>query len=201
MVVIGILGLLVGILAVAVIPRLVQAKRELEIKQLGDIRTAFQNLSIGQGVSARLQRVPLKDTQGRAFYNQGFKTKLFEADLLGKLISLNSPGDARADTAVIDDPNIELEDINVSYTAPKSQELMTVMNARGNNRTVLLTFNARNWHNYQEYGTIVQWSDAETAQYLLREEAEAGFQIDRESWDNNPKDIIGNKKPFDKTFE
>lgn len=201
MVVIGILGLLVGILAVAVIPRLVQAKRELEVKQMGDIRTAFQNLSIGQGISSRLQRAPMRDTQGRTFYNQGFKTKLFEADLLGKLISLNSPGDVRAETSVIDDPNVNLEENNVSYTAPKSQDLMLNMNARGENRTVLITFNARNWNNYQEYGTIIQWSDAETAQYMLREEAEASFQIDRESWDNNPKDIIGSKKPFDKTFE
>jgi hypothetical protein len=201
MVVIGILGLLVGILAVAVIPKLTEAKNKLEIKQLGDIKTAFDNISIDKSKTGKLLKEPLKGTSGRKFYEQAFKQNILDTDIVGKIVSLNS-GDVSADKGVADrDSDIELLEVNCSYTAPKATELMVLMRAMGKNRKVLITFNSRNWLNYPDEGVIVQWSDGETAVYMSRDTAQTEYQIDSDTWETNPKDIIGSKPPFDKTFE
>ncbi|MBK8205541.1 MAG: type II secretion system protein [Planctomycetes bacterium] len=200
MVVIGILGLLVGILAVAVIPKLTEAKNKLEIKQLGDIKTAFDNISIDKSKAGLLQKAPLKEARGRKFYEAAFKKKLLNDDLVGKIVSLNS-GDTSADKAFITDENMELGELNCSYTAPIGGELLVLMKKTGKLRKVLITFNARNWLNYADHGTIIQFSDGETADYMNKDTAATEYQIDADTWDTNAGDIIGNKPPFDKTYE
>ncbi len=200
MVVIGILGLLVGILAVAVIPKLTEAKNKLEIKQLGDIKTAFDNISIDKSKAGQLQKAPLKEARGRKFFEVAFKKKLLNDDLVGKIVSLNS-GDTSADKAFITDENMELGELNCSYTAPIGGELLVLMKKTGKLRKVLITFNARNWLNYADHGTIIQFSDGETADYMNKDTAATEYQIDADTWDTNPADIIGNKPPFDKTYE
>jgi hypothetical protein len=75
------------------------------------------------------------------------------------------------------------------------------MNAKGKNRKVMICFNSRNWANYDDAGVLCQWTDEGTALYITKLEAKEQFQIDSDTWDTNPKDIIGNKAPFDKTFE
>lgn len=200
MVVIGILGLLVGILAVAVIPKLTQAKNKLEVKQLGDIKTALDNISIDKAKAGQLQKAPLKDARGRKFYEQAFKRKLFNDDLVGKIVSLNS-GDTSADKSFITDENMELPELSCSYTAPIGGELLVLMKKTGKQRVVLITFNSRNWNNYADEGAIVQFSDGEVAEYMKKDDARENWQIDTDTWDSNPGDIIGQKKPFDKTYE
>ena len=48
----------------------------------------------------------------------------------------------------------------------------------------------------------MQWSDGDTATYLLKDDATADpYNLDGEAWENSPSEIIGEKNPFDRTFE
>lgn len=197
MVVIGILGLLVGILAVAVIPKLTEAKNKLEVKQLGDLMQGFQGIAADDAKKRKLNR--LEDVKGEKFYEAAFARKIFEAELVSKLVSLNSTTDTKADKAWIEDG--EMPSNSCSYTAPEATKLLTVMNKKGSKRKVLITFNTRNWRNYPDHGSIVQWSDGETAEYMMYDIAEEDHGIDKETWENSPEEIVGEKAPFDETFD
>ncbi|MCG3185303.1 MAG: hypothetical protein ICCCNLDF_03518 [Planctomycetes bacterium] len=199
MVVIGILGLLVGILAVAVIPKLTEAKNKLEVKQVGDLMAGFQNIAADDAKKRKLK--DLKDVKGEKFYEAAFKKKLLEDGLLSKIVSLNSTTDSKADKAWIEQDGGEMPSNSVSYTAPKANDLLTVMSLKGKNRKIILTFNSRNWANYKDQGTIVQWSDGDTATYMTKDDATGEFSLDANAWDNSPGDIIGERPPFDRTFE
>lgn len=199
MVVIGILGLLVGILAVAVIPRLTDAKNKLEIKQVGDIMQGINGIAADSGRKAKLGKSPLKESEGLKFYEKAFKAKVLDAEIISKIVSLNGP-DSPADKGSVADGDGELASNNCSYTAPKANDLLTLMKKRGNERKVLLTFDSDNWNNYPDHGVIVQWTDADTAAYIMADEVEASYRIDKTSFGNG-KDIIGSKPPFDKTYE
>jgi prepilin-type N-terminal cleavage/methylation domain-containing protein len=199
MVVIGILGLLVGILAVAVIPRLTDAKNKLEVKQVGDIMQAINGINADSGKKAKLSKAPMKGTEGLKFFEKAFKAKVLDAEIISKIVSLNGP-DSPADKGLADNADMELLSSNCSYTAPKAEELLTLMKKRGNDRKVLLTFDSDNWANYPDHGVIVQWTDADTAAYIMADEVEATYRIDATTF-ANPKDVIGSKPPFDKTFE
>ncbi|MCZ7604706.1 MAG: hypothetical protein M5U25_01260 [Planctomycetota bacterium] len=89
----------------------------------------------------------------------------------------------------------------MSYTAPKASDLLTMMNLKGANRKIILTFNSRNWGNYKDQGVIVQWSDGDTATYITKDEATGDLSLDANSWETSPQDIIGERPPFDRTFE
>ena len=201
MVVIGILGLLVGILAVAVIPKLTEAKNKLEVKQVGDLMAGFQNLAADDSKKKLLRHKDVKDTKGEKCDEAAFKKKLFDDGLISKIVSLNSKTDAKADKVWIEEGG-EMPANSCSYTAPAASKVLSVMSMKGNKRTIFLTFNSRNWSNYPDAGAIVQWSDGDTAEYMTKETAtDDPFNLDGETWDNNPSEIIGEKKPFDNTFE
>ncbi|MCZ7604705.1 MAG: prepilin-type N-terminal cleavage/methylation domain-containing protein [Planctomycetota bacterium] len=108
MVVIGILGLLVGILAVAVIPKLTEAKNKLEVKQVGDLMAGFQNIAADDAKKRKLKDKNIKDTKGEKFYEAAFKKKLLEDGLLSKIVSLNSTTDSKADKAWIEQDGGEM---------------------------------------------------------------------------------------------
>lgn len=199
MVVIGILGLLVGILAVAVIPKLTEAKNKLEVKQLGDLMQGFQGIAADEAKKRKVNKLDSK-IKGEKFYEAAFKKKIFEAELVTKLVSLNSTTDTKADKAWIDEDDAEMPANACSYTAPIGVKLLQVMNKKGKKRKILITFNERNWMNYPDHGVIVQWSDGETAQYMMKDEASDEYGIDTETWANSPEEIIGEKSPFDETF-
>lgn len=199
MVVIGILGLLVGILAVAVIPKLAQASAKLEIKQVGDLMQAIQQIPIDNKKKKDLTGPTLKDAKGQKFYEQAIKKKLLDSEVVNKLVSLNSKVDSKAGTDWIESG--EMPANSCSYTSPKGSDLLAVLNSKGANKTVVLTFNSANWGNYENEGVIVYWSDADTAVYMLADEAQSTYNIDQETFKSNPKDVIGNKKPFNRTYE
>lgn len=199
MVVIGILGLLVGILAVAVIPKLAQASAKLEVKQVGDLMQAIQQIPIDNKKKRELQGATLKDAKGQKFYEQCIKKKLLDSEIAGKLVSLNSKVDSKAGTEWIESG--EMPANSCSYTSPKGSDLLSVLNSKGTNKTVVLTFNSANWGNYDNEGVIIYWSDSDTAEYMTADKASSDFNIDATTFKDNPKDVIGNKKPFNRTYE
>lgn len=199
MVVIGILGLLVGILAVAVIPKLAQASAKLEVKQVGDLMQAIQQIPIDNKKKRELQGSTLKDAKGQKFYELCIKKKLLDPEVVNKLVSLNSKVDTKAGTDWIESG--EMPANSCSYTSPKGSDLLSVLNSKGNQKTVVLTFNSANWSNYENEGVIIYWSDADTAEYMTADNASSSWNIDAATFKDNAKDIIGNKKPFNRTYE
>ncbi|MBK9973669.1 MAG: prepilin-type N-terminal cleavage/methylation domain-containing protein [Planctomycetes bacterium] len=201
MVVIGILGLLVGILAVAVIPKLAQASAKLEIKQVGDLMQAIQQIPIDNRKKRELQSATMKDAKGQKFYELAIKKKLLDPEVINKLVSLNSKVDTKAGTEWIESGDMPAN--SCSYTSPKGGELLQVLNAKGTTKTVVLTFNSNNWTNYENEGVIIYWSDADTAEYMTSDMANTSYNIDTETFKDaaRAKDIIGNKKPFNRTYE
>lgn len=192
-------GLLVGVLAVATIPKLTDAKTKLELKQLGDLQTGLHNIAADDAKRRRLKAPPLGHASGREFYEHAFKRKLLDAMLVDKICSLNG-ADTPADKSFIDG-NGSLPATSCSFTAPKGSDLLSVMARKGSNRTVLITANSRNWNNYPDLGVPVVWSDGETPVFMTFEEANRDWGITREEWDNPAGKLFGKKAPFDKTYE
>ncbi|MBK8208084.1 MAG: hypothetical protein IPK87_15010 [Planctomycetes bacterium] len=191
-------GLLVGVLAVAVMPKMTNAKSRLEIKQLGDLETGLRNIAVDDAKKKRL-KTTLADASGRDFYEAAFKKKLLDDNLVNKICSLNGT-DSPADKSFIDGDG-SLSATSCSYTAPKGGELLSLMARKGSKRTVLITFNARNWNNYPNDGVPVLWSDGETAVFMTFDEAQRDWGITRAEWDDPAGKLFGKKAPFDHTYE
>lgn len=192
-------GLLVGVLAVATVPKLTEAKTKLELKQLGDLQTGMQNIAAGEAKRRRLKGPPLADAAGRAFYEHAFKKGLLDDTLVDKICSLNGT-DRPADKSFIES-NGSLPATSCSFTAPRGDQLLSVMSGKGSKRTVVITANSRNWNNYPELGVPVLWSDGEVPVFMTFEEASRDWGITRDEWDDPAGKLFGKKAPFDKTFE
>jgi len=200
MVVIGILGLLVGILAVAVLPQLNKAQAQMELKQMGDLFAAVQSIAANNDAKKKLSGKAFKDTQGRSFWEACFKNKVLETDMLRKVVSLQTKMDIAADPKIADGEGDFLQ-TNCSYTSPKGDQLLTVLNLRGKNKCVALSFDSRNWLNAPNNGVLVAWTDGDQSVYIDAATAETEYQIIKNEWESPGENIIGRKGPWSKTFE
>ncbi len=199
MVVIGILGLLVGILAVAVLPKLMSAKSELEKKQMGELRQALE-LAGNEGKNKEKIK-NMKEKAGRAFWSDCFKLGVLEKEMIKKVVCLGSEaGDSSADSSVFEEGGKGLSEGNCSYTSPKGQEMSQVMNLKGSKKVVIITFDSRNWSSYKDKGVLCAWSEGDT-DYIDQPGAEQQYKIDKASWEKPDTQILGSKKPFDRTWE
>ncbi|MCC7510406.1 MAG: hypothetical protein IT464_13680 [Planctomycetes bacterium] len=192
-------GLLVGVLAVATVPKINAAKNKLELKQLGDLETGLRNIAVDNAKKMSLKNPTLADASGRDFYERAFKKKLLDDGLVNKICSLNS-SDSPADKSFIDGGG-SLPSTSCSYTAPRGGELLSLMIRKGSKRTVLITFNSRNWNNYANDGVPVVWSDGETPVFMTFDEAQRDWGITRAEWDDPAGKLFGKKAPFDHTYE
>jgi hypothetical protein len=77
-----------------------------------------------------------------------------------------------------------------------------VLKLQGKEKTVVLTFNSENWTNYDD-GVIVFFSGNDQAEYMSPDVAQDTWKIDQTSFKSTTggKDIIGQKAPFNNTFE
>jgi hypothetical protein len=140
------------------------------------------------------------DASGRAFWNGMFRMGMLDHEYLNRIVSLDSKHDDAADSAVFENNGPGLTSTNCSYTSPRANGYAETANMKGSNRTVLFTYDTRNWDNYGDKGVIVVFSDAETPEFLDLATAEAQFGIGAAEW-GKPQGLIGIKKPFDHTFE
>lgn len=191
-------GLLVGVLAVATVPKLAEAKVKLEIKQLGDLHNGMQNIAVDGSKKMHLKK-SLAEASGREFYEKALNRQLLDSMLAKKLCSLNGT-DTATDSSFIDG-NGSLSANSCSYTAPKGGELLSLMARKGSKRTVLITFNSRNWNNYPNDGVPVVWSDGEAPVFMTFDEAQRDWGITRAEWDDPAGKLFGKKAPFDHTYE
>ncbi|MDC1141791.1 prepilin-type N-terminal cleavage/methylation domain-containing protein [Planctomycetota bacterium] len=197
MVVIGILGLLVGILAVAVIPRMTEAKKRTEVVQVGKLMDDIQMISSDPTRKKRMNTKDVKDASGYRWYSIALKKKVLSGEMLTKIVSQNS-ADTPATTSFFDSDE-ELDPLSCSYTAPKGSDIHQMLNLRGKDRKVFLTFNTRNWNNY-DGDVIVRWTDGQVAEYMNFIDLSDEDDITREDWETG-QGITGEKAPFDKTHD
>jgi hypothetical protein len=186
-------GVLVGVLAVATIPKLEEAKTKLEVKQVTDIREAFNHLSID---NQRKRELPnMGDASGRKFYEEAFQRGVLDLDLAPKLAALNGTDTSIQPSAA----SHALPPGNCSYTAPSAKGLLRVLASADS--VVLVTFNSRNWNNYPDKGVIVAWTNQPEATWLTFEQANAQFGITRDEWNDPAGKLFGKKAPFQHTYE
>ena len=198
MVVIGILGLLVGVLAVAVIPQFVKAQKDLELKQLGDIQQGLEAASAD--AKHRRAFAQMGEKAGRPFWESCFKRNVLDASLLRKIVSLKSKaGDVAVDSEFVETDG-ELPSSACSYTSPKGRDLMSTMNLQGSKKCAAITFDSRNWENYVEFGVPIVWSQSGAPEYLDYAEAAETYKLNKDEW-THPEKLLGVKKPFHNTFE
>jgi len=200
MVVIGILGLLVGILAVAVIPRMLTARKGLEVKRVGDLMSAIEMIETDEGKKRRMGQEPIRSSQGRKFYEAALKSGIIDVDNVNNLVALATNGQA-APTTIMDDESVELGEENCDWTAPRGSDVRAMLNRRGAQRRIFLSFNSQMWasHPYDNE-VLVRWTDGQTAVYLTHGEMDE-YNIDANSWNERPEDIIGVMPPFERTFD
>lgn len=198
MVVIGILGLLVGILAVAVLPRLKEARRNSEVINLGKVT---QELELGLNTGSNRGRLhAMGEKAGRAFWNEMFRHRILGSENLKNIVSLDSPEDSAAGSEVFEAGGEGLRQNHCSYTSPKANEMLTVSGLKGSQRAVLFTYDRRNWQNYGEKGVIVVFSDSPTPEFLDAAMAELSHGLTANDW-ASPAAMFGVKKPFHRTYE
>jgi prepilin-type N-terminal cleavage/methylation domain-containing protein len=199
MVVIGILGLLVGILAVAVIPRMMRAQEQLELKRVSDLMDNIQLIATDQTLISRLNTSPLRDAQGRKFYEAAIKRQVLDVDVVNYLVA-GATRHSPAPTTIRDDDSVELLEVNCDWTGPRGGDVMGMLARRGANRRVFLTFNSTVWATQPyEDRVLIRWTDGAQAEYRQAIDFE-DFGIDSAMW-GRPEDIVGTTEPFERTFD
>ncbi|MCB9895028.1 MAG: type II secretion system protein [Planctomycetes bacterium] len=197
MVVIGILGLLVTVLAFSVTRHFTKTHADLDKVNMSKLYSSLQTLANDGTFTKRANQKDNKDKSGHEFFEVCFRHKLLDADQLDEIVSLGGPN-TPADRASYGD-KFELDPSNCSFTAPKMGEFKQLLQSK--ERTVLFAFNSRNWHNYDsiDYGILVAWSDGQF-EYLTAADAAEKYEISPEEW-ADPAALFGKKKPFDHTYE
>jgi hypothetical protein len=193
-------GLLVGVLAVAVIPKLTDAKSKLEIKQMGDLEAGLEQIAPDSSKRRKLLGEGLHDSAGEELWVKLFQQRMIDQRLLKKVVSLNS----RTDTPLNEH---ELESLTLppqghcSYTLPRGGKLLEVMSRKGANRCVLITLNSRNWKNYGQQGVPCIWSDGTGNGFMTFEQAQSEHGITAEEWADPAGKLFGKKAPFQFTYD
>lgn len=176
-------------------------KAKLEVKQTGDLRAGLERMLSDPANVDILAGDTVKDVRGEGFYEELLRRELLDDVLLSKLVSLNSKTDAKADKIWLYEPGGRMPDNSCSYTGPIAGELVEVLARKGDDRAVLITFNAHNWNNYPDHGIVVFWTDADVAEFLPFEYFEEHYGITEEEWADPAGKLFGKKAPFEHTYE
>ena len=185
-------GVLVGVLAVAVVPKLEAAKKELELPQVKDQVAVLHQIETNQIRKRKLQS--LNDTKGQELWAKMIEKKIVPQEIMMKLVSYGSKTEQRP-TAL--GSHIES---NCSYTLPKADMLREVMSSSGSKRCVFITFNSRNWNNY-DGEVVVMWSDSRAPEFLTFEYFRDNWNITEGEWADPAGKLFGIKAPFQHTYE
>ncbi|MCF6228863.1 MAG: hypothetical protein L3J82_09445 [Planctomycetes bacterium] len=190
-------GLFVGILAVAVVPKLADAKKELDIIQVKDQMADLRSIETSSSRKRKLNSKSLKDIGGHELWGKMIEHQIVAVEISGKLVSLSSLSDIKMDPAAFSSINPE----NCSFTLPKTGELREVISSTGKNRCVIITFNSRNWNNVGNDEILVMWSDGQTPEYLTFEYFRDEWGITQDEWADPAGKLFGKKAPFQNTYE
>lgn len=198
MVVIAIIGLLASVLATSVVSKMQQASHDLDKKVLQDLYNNLQmKAATDDKTREKFVRGPIAETKGREFWEACFKYKVFDHEMLPKMVC-SGGDDFEMDRRSLDDPSMFILDpLGCSWTGPEGKFCLYLLSARGKARRVAICVNSRNWFNYEDE-ILTIWSDGETAEYITLEQLEGwGYEITPEQWDMPAEELIGKVKPFD----
>lgn len=202
MVVIAIIGLLVSVLATATLPKMRKASSEMDKIQMKDCFDELTRAFIDEGNKKRMRLESIQEKKGHEFWEAMFRHKILGRDVLRRLVSKGGT-DAAADSRWLDEEHGRLPIDACSWTAPRVRNYFQVLSARGKEKSVVFTFNSRNWNNYPDQGALVMWSggEAEVPEYVTPELLKDwGWDISPEDW-GNPTTLFGAKMPFDGTWD
>jgi len=172
----------------------------LDQKNAGELMMSLQISTLEDVKKKKLKA--MKEIAGRAFWSECLKQKVLDADLMSKLASLGSAcGDTPSDGKWLDEEDGKLDQRHCSYTSPKADQLLMALNLKGRKRSVVLTFDSRNWNNYGNRGVAVAWSDGENGEFMTAVAAEQQFKIAAEDWKDPAAKVIGVMSPFQHTFQ
>ena len=192
-------GVLVGVLAVAVTPKLTEAKTKLEAKQMGDLRNSLLNIAADETKKQKLRVREVKDAKGEEFWMQALQHEILDPGLSKKVVSLNSRTDSPLGPGQVATAGGTTG--HASYTAPKGSGLLRAMSLKGAKRCVVVTFNSRNWNNYPDAGVPCIWSDSDVITWMKFEEAQRDWGITAEEWADPAGKLFGKKAPFENTYD
>ena len=170
----------------------------IEIKQTADVMTGYQG--IAHDPTKRKRLAELGDVRGEKFFEAAFRTRLLDEDMISKLVSRNSATDVPAGREWIT-AGEPMPPNSCSYTAPRADMLLEVLQMQGLRRCVLMCFNSRNWNNYPDRGVLVFFSDGTTAEYMTFKQARDDWGITEEEWADPAGKLFGIKPPFQHTYE
>ncbi|MCA8913504.1 MAG: prepilin-type N-terminal cleavage/methylation domain-containing protein [Planctomycetes bacterium] len=202
MVVIAIIGLLASVLATSVVSKMKAASHDLDKKVLLDLYNNLQMKSeTDEKARMALIRGPIAEKRGREFWEACFKAKVFDKEMLPKMIA-KSGHDIEMDRRSLDDlDTFILDPMGCSWTGPQGNECMYLMSARGKARRVVICANSRNWFNHEDE-ILTVWSDGETAEYITTEQLNGwGYEFSEEAWQSPGTEIFGKAKPFDGVYD
>lgn len=202
MVVIAIIGLLASVLATSVVSKLKQASHDLDKKVLQDLYNNLQmKAATDDKTREKFVRGPIADTKGREFWEACFKHKVFDVDMLPKMVA-SGGDDIEMDRRSLDDRETFLLDpLGCSWTGPEGKYCLYLLSARGKARRIAICANSRNWFNYEDEVLSI-WSDGETAEYVSFEQLEGwGYEVTPEQWELPGEELFGKVKPFDGVFD
>ncbi len=200
MVVIAIIGLLVSVLATATLPKMRKASAEMDKIQMKDCYDELVRAFIDEGQRKKLKLESVADKKGYEFWETVFKHKIIGREVLRRLVSKGGT-DTAADSRWLDEEGGRLPVDSVSWTAPRARNFFEVLGCHGKDKAVVFCFNGRNWNNYPDQGVLVMWSEGEVPEYVTQEMfKEWGWEISPEDW-STPSSVIGQKRPFDGTWE
>jgi len=186
-------GLLVGILAVATVPKLTEANEKLDAKQLGDLTEGLRQIQVDDAKKSRLKKSKLRDTRGAEFWGAAIQEGVLDPELGKRLTSLcgrdvvstSTPPPASA----------------ISFTAPQGSQLMKVLGSKGKERCIVMTYNSRNWRNLGGDRVPVMWSDGDRGEIMSFDDAQRDWGITRAEWDDPAGQLFGKKAPFHHTYD
>jgi len=145
-------------------------------------------------ISLMLYKTPRGGADGRDFWIVMIQDSIAPASTVEDLVSVSGPDKAKATSGSL--RNLELDPEHCSFTGPRGRHIQAL---RG--KSVLVTFNSRNWNNYPDRGVLVIWYDSETPQWLNFEQAKADWGITAEEWADPAGKLFGKKAPFQDTYE
>lgn len=189
------------VLVIANAPGYQDSIHKLEVKQLGDLQAPLLEVAADESKAAQLQTDEIREARGAEFYEALLQARLLEDSMVSKLVSLKTTTDRKADKAWLDEPDGKMPADACSYTGPAAGELVELLNRKGDQRVVLITFNARNWNNYPDHGIVVFWTDGDVAEFLPFEYFEENYGITEEEWADPAGKLFGKKAPFQHTYE
>lgn len=168
----------------------------LAFKQAWELSVVVRE-SVNAKPSWPQSNVKVAEPKGRWFWQEAVRAKAVPFETLRHLALVGS-ADEPAASYELDAAGEGLAESACSWTGPALGEFVHLLKQP---RTVLCTFNSRNWKTHRNHGVLVICSDREEPEWLTFQQANADWGITAEEWADPAGKLFGKKAPFQSTYE